>query len=90
MSTSKAALDQAIFIALQAAATNPATTPEQATAKLQEISRNLSTAIDAYVIAKLGVLASQLINPGAYVGAGGTGPVTITPAGIASYNPTTP
>lgn len=89
MSAAKFALDQAIYIALQAASTTPAATPADGPAKLQEISRNLSTAIDAYVMIKLNTLVAQLKNPMAYVGSSAAGPVVITPTEILAYDPNT-
>lgn len=87
MSAAKTALDNAIFIALEAAATTPATTPEQSTAKLREVATNLSTAIDAYVVLKLEALSAQLKLPSAFVGTSASGPVAIAPASFATYDP---
>lgn len=90
MSIAKQTLEEAIFIALQAAAANPATTPAAANAKLREIAANLGTAIDSYVLIKLNALSLQLKNPAAYVGASAAGPVTIAPTAIAAYDPQNP
>jgi hypothetical protein len=86
MSATKIALDTAITLALQSAAAAPATSPEGSDAKLEEVAKNLSTAIDAYVVSKLEALAIQLKLPTAFAGAG-TGVVTISPASFAAYDP---
>jgi hypothetical protein len=68
----------------------PSTDPASAESVKIELSQKIAAAIEQYVEAKLTALATQLVLPTAYVGAGPTGPVVINPGTIGSYNPKLP
>ena len=64
----------------------PLNDPSSASAVRDQLANEIATAVDAYVTAKLALLKTALVTPGAYVGAG-TGAVTVTATGLAGYNP---